>query len=150
MRTNFFSFHLVLYRVTAKAHNSYIQFCSGFIPCFRYYENYKTCLETFRGNCSGYHIYKGELYQWKWHTYLDCPRLLGELQLTYNNIITILFINGRLSSINIYLLCNKAIWLIDTVLYVLSHNRNPILYVSKIHYQEGFSFLNIHTKDEET
>ena len=78
MSTNFFSFHLVLYRVTAKAHNSYIHFCSGFIPCFRYYENYKTCLETFRGNCSGYHIYKGELYQWKWLAYLDCPRLLGE------------------------------------------------------------------------
>ena len=76
------------------------------------------CLETFRANCSGYHIYQDQLYQWKWHTYLDCPRLLGEQQLTYNNIITILFINGRLSSINFYLLCNKAIWLIDTVLYV--------------------------------
>ena len=71
------------------------------------------CLETFRANCSGYHIYQDQLYQWKWHTYLDCPRLLGEQQLTYNNIITILFINGRLSSINFYLLCNKAIWLID-------------------------------------
>ena len=84
------------------------------------------CLETFRANCSGYHIYQDQLYQLKWHTYLDCPRLLGEQQLTYNNIITILFINGRPSSINFYLLCNKAIWLIDTVLYVLSHNRNPI------------------------
>nr|XP_022290085.1 uncharacterized protein LOC111101774 [Crassostrea virginica] len=42
-----------------------------------YYENYMACLETFRANCSGYHIYQDQLYQWKWHTYLDCPRLLG-------------------------------------------------------------------------